>query len=105
MKWIVSFTDWIQYLGLSIILGTLAFLLLRIAPSLSLREPMDAPGAYKLLWISYAAASFAALVSLPLNTLYESGVTLGEFSWALMGSALKLTSFGQIWMRRCLLRC
>lgn len=103
LKWIVSFTDWIQYLGLSIILGTLAFLLLRIAPASLLREPMDAPGSYKLLWISYAAASFAALVSLPLNTLYESGVTLGEFSWALMGSALKLTSFGQIWILQMLI--
>ncbi|MCP1136455.1 copper resistance protein CopC [Paenibacillus polysaccharolyticus] len=103
LKWIVSFTDWIQYLGLSVILGTLAFLLLRIAPASLLREPMEAPGSYKLLWISYAAASFAALISLPLNTLYESGVNLGEFSWALLGSALKLTSFGQIWMLQMLI--
>ncbi|MCW3794556.1 copper resistance protein CopC [Paenibacillus sp. LS1] len=98
LKWIVSLTDWIQYLGLSVILGTLAFMLLRIAPTSMTREPMDVPGSYRLLWISYAAASFAALVSLPLNTLYESGVALGELSWGLIGSALKLTSFGQIWM-------
>lgn len=58
---------------------------------------------YRLLWISYAAASFAALVSLPLNTLYESGVALNELSWALIGSALKLTSFGQIWMLQILI--
>lgn len=103
LKWIVSLTDWIQYLGLSVILGTLAFLLLRIAPTSMTREPMDVPGSYRLLWISYAAASFAALVSLPLNTLYESGVALSELSWALIGSALKLTSFGQIWMLQILL--
>lgn len=103
LKWIVSLTDWIQYLGLSVILGTLAFLLLRIAPTSMTREPMDVPGSYRLLWISYAAASFAALVSLPLNTLYESGVALSELSWALIGSALKLTSFGQIWMLQMLI--
>ncbi|MDT9722546.1 copper resistance protein CopC [Paenibacillus sp. ClWae2A] len=103
LKWIVSLTDWIQYLGLSVILGTLAFLLLRIAPTSMTREPMDVPGSYRLLWISYAAASFAALVSLPLNTLYESGVALGELSWGLIGSALKLTSFGQIWMLQILI--
>ncbi|WP_458462695.1 copper resistance CopC family protein, partial [Paenibacillus sp.] len=39
LKWIVSLTDWIQYLGLSVILGTLAFLLLRIAPTSMTREP------------------------------------------------------------------
>ncbi|WP_405171382.1 copper resistance protein CopC [Paenibacillus sp. FSL H8-0280] len=103
LKWIVSLTDWIQYLGLSVILGTLAFLLLRIAPTSMTREPMDVPGSYRLLWISYAAASFAALVSLPLNTLYESGVALNELSWGLIGSALKLTSFGQIWMLQILI--
>lgn len=103
LKWIVSFTDWIQYLGLSVMLGVLAFLLLRIAPASLQREPMDVPGSYKLLWISYGAASFAALASLPLNTLYESGVDLNQFSWALMGSALKLTSFGQIWMLQMLI--
>lgn len=103
LKWIVSLTDWIQYLGLSVILGTLAFLLLRIAPTSMTREPMDVPGSYRMLWISYAAASFAALISLPLNTLYESGVALGELSWGLIGSALKLTSFGQIWMLQILI--
>ncbi|CAI6083730.1 Copper transport protein YcnJ [Paenibacillus sp. JJ-100] len=103
LKWILSFTDWIQYLGLSILLGTLAFLLLGIAPASLVREPLDAPGSHKLLWISYAATSLAALVSLPLNTLYESGVTLNEFSWALIGSALKLTSFGQIWILQMLI--
>ncbi|WP_440119651.1 copper resistance CopC/CopD family protein [Paenibacillus sp. QZ-Y1] len=103
LKWILSLTDWIQYLGLSVILGTLAFLLFRIAPSSMAREPLDVPGSYKLLWISYGATSVAALISLPLNTLYESGVSLGEFSWALIGSALKLTSFGQIWIVQMLI--
>ncbi|PWW42282.1 MULTISPECIES: copper resistance CopC/CopD family protein [Paenibacillus] len=103
LKWILSLTDWIQYLGLSVILGTLAFLLLRIAPASMAREPLEVPRSYRLLWISYGAASVAALISLPLNTLYESGVSIGEFSWALMGSALKLTSFGQIWMVQILI--
>ncbi|MFS0873373.1 copper resistance protein CopC [Paenibacillus xylanilyticus] len=103
IKWILSLTDWIQYLGLSVILGTLAFLLFRIAPASMAREPMEVPGSYKLLWISYAAASVAAIISLPLNTLYESGVSITEFSWALMGSALKLTSFGLIWMAQMLI--
>ncbi|MGF9700204.1 copper resistance CopC/CopD family protein [Paenibacillus sp. MABNR03] len=103
IKWILSLTDWIQYLGLSVILGTLAFLLFRIAPASMAREPMEVPGSYKLLWISYAAASVAAIISLPLNTLYESGVSLNEFSWGLMGSALKLTSFGLIWMAQMLI--
>jgi len=103
IKWILSLTDWIQYLALSVILGTLAFLLFRIAPSSMAREPMEVPGSYKLLWISYAAASVAAIISLPLNTIYESGVAIHEFSWALMGSALKLTSFGLIWMAQMLI--
>ncbi|WP_128099995.1 copper resistance CopC/CopD family protein [Paenibacillus sp. DCT19] len=103
IKWILSLTDWIQYLGLSVILGTLAFLLFRIMPTSMAREPLDVPGSHKLLWISYGAASLAAMLSLPLSTLYESGVSLSELSWALIGSALKLTSFGLIWIVQMLI--
>ncbi|MEN1989731.1 copper resistance CopC/CopD family protein [Paenibacillus hubeiensis] len=103
LKWLVSLTDWIQYLGLSTILGTLAFLLFRIVPKSIAGEALDVPRSHRLLWISYAAASAAAIISLPLNTIYESGVSIGEFSWSLIGSALKLTSFGQLWLVQMLL--
>ncbi|MGW8959801.1 copper resistance CopC/CopD family protein [Paenibacillus sp. NPDC055715] len=106
---------WLLYIGLSLLLGALCFRLFILpgtdqSKDTSERQKHDQqtgitlPRWSALLWSGYGITSVAILISLPLQTSWDAGVSIGEgFSPPILGEALQFTGAGQIWFIQMIL--